>query len=75
MNEFLHKMEDLLDLEEDLTLDMKFRETGEWDSLSMIAFLAMADAEYNTKLTVADCKEAITFADLYELLCPAGTEK
>ena len=38
---FMAKMQDLLEREDELTLDMSLDDIDEWDSLSFVAFLAM----------------------------------
>lgn len=40
----------------------------EWDSLSLVSFMAMANAAYGKKVIPADVKMAKTIGDLYELV-------
>lgn len=68
MEQFIEKMVDMLDAEEEITMDTVLDELDEWDSLSFVSFLAMANAAYGKKLNATDVKNAETVADLYELI-------
>lgn len=68
MEQFIEKMVDMLDVEEEITMDTVLDELDEWDSLSFVSFLAMANAAYSKKLNATDVKNAETVADLYELI-------
>ena len=59
--QFLELMQDTLDLETELTLDVKFRELDEWDSL---AYLSTIDVvinanEFKSLETLGDIVKAI----------------
>lgn len=71
MDDFLQKVEDILETEESLTADMELTAVENWDSLSIISFLAMVDIEYDKVMKFADFKEAKTFGDLYQLVMHA----
>ena len=43
-------------------------EIEEWDSLSVVSFLAMANATYGKKVKKEDLKNKKTIADLYSLV-------
>jgi acyl carrier protein len=43
-----------------------FRDLEEWDSLTALSLIAMADEEYSIKLTGDDIKKAITINDIFE---------
>lgn len=70
MNEknFLEKMVELLDTEEKITMDSKLDAIEEWDSLSFVSFLAMANTYYNAKIVPASVKKAVKVRDLFDLL-------
>lgn len=68
MEKFIEQMVDMLDTEEEITMDTVLDELDEWDSLSFVSFLAMANAAYGKKLNAIDVKNAETVADLYELV-------
>lgn len=68
MEQFLEKMTDILDCEQEVAMDTVLTELEEWDSLSLVSFMAMANAAYNKKVIPADVKMAKTIADLYELV-------
>lgn len=67
-NEFLGKMVDILDYEGDLQMDMNLEEMDEWDSLSILSFLAEMEQYAKGSLNSADVKKAKTLNDLYILL-------
>jgi acyl carrier protein len=66
--EFLKKMGDLLDTEAELTLDAELADLEEWDSLSFVSFLAMADAAGERKILPSAVREAVTVGDLFRLI-------
>jgi acyl carrier protein len=43
-----------------------FRALDEWDSLTALSLIAMADEEYSVKLTGDDIKSSITLKDIFE---------
>ena len=46
--------------------DTVFRDLEEWDSLIALSLIAMADEEYNVKLTGDDIRSSKTVANLFE---------
>ena len=67
-NEFLEKMMDILDCEQEITMDSILDDIEEWDSLSFVSFLAMANASYGKKVIPANVKAAKTIAELFEIV-------
>ena len=69
MNEqnFVKKMVELMDTEDEITMDTQLEEIEEWDSLSYMAFLAMCTSVSDRKITASDVKQAKTIRDLYVL--------
>lgn len=65
---FLERMADILDVEDEITLDTNLSELDEWDSLSIISYVAMANAACGKKVDVKIVREAVTIQDLYNLL-------
>lgn len=68
MEQFLEKMIDILDCEQEVTMETVLADLEEWDSLSFVSFMAMANAAYGKKLLPTDVKMAKNIADLYELV-------
>lgn len=68
MEQFIEKMVDMLDVEEEITMDTVLDELDEWDSLSFVSFLAMANAAYGKKVEPSNVKLAETVGDLYNLI-------
>lgn len=68
MEQFIEKIVDVMDIEEEVTADTVLEDLEEWDSLSLVSFMAMANAAYGKKVIPADVKMAKTIADLYELV-------
>lgn len=66
--EFIKKMTELMDTEEELAMDSKLEDIEEWDSLSYVAYLAMCATVSDKKILPADVKKAETIHDLYVLL-------
>ena len=65
---FLERMADILDVEDEITLDTNLSELDEWDSLSIVSYVAMANATCGKKVDIKKVKEAVTLQDLYNLL-------
>lgn len=66
--EFLNRMTDILDAEDDVTMDAVLADIEEWDSLSVVSYVAMANTSCGKKVNVKDVREAVTIQDLYNLL-------
>ena len=65
---FLEKMTDILDAEEEVSMDMQLDDIEEWDSLSVVSYVAMVNTACGKKVNVKDVREAETIRDLYDLL-------
>lgn len=65
---FLEKMVDILDAEEEISMDMQLDDIEEWDSLSVVSYVAMANTACGKKVNVKEVREAETIRDLYDLL-------
>jgi len=69
MEKFMKIMEELFFIDEDnIDFDTILKEIKTWDSLSMVNFVAMADAEYDKMLAFDALLAAETVGDLYELV-------
>lgn len=68
MEQFLEKMADILDCEQEVTMETVLADLEEWDSLSLVSFMAMANTAYGKKVSPADVRMAKTIADLYDLV-------
>ena len=66
--EFLEKLTEVADTESLLTLDTELASIDEWDSLSLVSFLAMAEASYGKKISRDQVRKAITVSDLFQLV-------
>ena len=62
--EFLEKMQDVLQMEDELTFDTVLEDLDEWDSLAMMATTAFLDKNFNLKLTFNDFKSFVTVEDI-----------
>ena len=65
---FLKKLAYTLDTEEELSLEMVLDGIEEWDSLSVVSFIAMANTECGKVLQAADVQKAKTIAELYAMV-------
>ena len=66
--EFLEKMIDILDCEQEITMASVLDEIEEWDSLSFVSFLAMANGSYGKSVLAKEVRTAKTIGDLYNLI-------
>lgn len=62
--EFLSKMQDVLQTEEELKLDTVLDDLTEWDSLSVMATMAFLDKDFGVKTTMKDYKDMKTIGDI-----------
>ncbi|WP_196599569.1 phosphopantetheine-binding protein [Pectinatus frisingensis] len=65
---FIEKMADILDTEDKIGMDSILVDIEEWDSLSLVSFMALANVECKKKLSLTDVKQAKSINDLYTLL-------
>lgn len=68
MEKFIEKMVDILDVEEDITMDTVLEDIEEWDSLSVVSYIAMANSSYGKKIDAGEVRKAATIQDLYDLV-------
>lgn len=66
--EFFKKMVELLDTDDEITMDSVLKDIEEWDSLSFVSFLAMADVSAGKKLEAETVKKAQTIGDLFDFV-------
>ena len=60
--------DEVLDTENEVTMDTELATVEEWDSLSFVGFLAMARVATGRKLERATVQKAKALRDLYALL-------
>ena len=68
MEAFIRRLADLLDKDPaELAPDTELAQFNTWDSLAAVSVTAMADVEYDRKLTAAAILSCRTVRDLYDL--------
>lgn len=67
-NEFIEKLKDLLDCEDEIEMETSLDDIEEWDSLGVISFLAEMDKYASSQIKADAVKSAETVEDLYALL-------
>ena len=67
---FIEKFADIFDDTDITTLtpETKFRELGEWSSLTALGVIAMADEEFDVELSGNELRAANTIQDLFNLI-------
>ncbi|MBP3819625.1 MAG: hypothetical protein J6H31_15135 [Butyrivibrio sp.] len=60
--------EDVLDTDVEIKMDMKLNDIEEWDSLSVVSFIATANTSFGKKVARQDVIDAETVANLYALV-------
>lgn len=70
IKEFIEKFADIFDDTDVTTLtpETKFRELGEWSSLTALGVIAMADEEFDVELSGNELRTANTIQDLFNLI-------
>lgn len=68
--EFLEKFTDLFDdtEPETITLETDFKKLEEWSSLIALSLIAMADEQYNVRLTGDEIRNATTILDIKDIV-------
>lgn len=67
---FLKDLTDLMDTEEELSLDTVLADVEEWDSLSHVSFMSyVVRYASNTNITPMEIRNAKTVRDLYAFVC------
>jgi acyl carrier protein len=67
MEDFLEQMAELFEVDT-VNLQDEITSFDEWDSLTGLSIIALADDEYSTSITVNQILEAKTIEGLYNLL-------
>lgn len=62
--EFLEKLQDIFERDDEVTEDMVLKEMDEWDSLSAMAVMAFFNKTLSISLLPAEIREMKTIADL-----------
>lgn len=65
---FIDLLKEMLNTDVDIKLETDLLDIEEWDSFSMINFLALIEEKYNIKIEKADVIDAILVEDLYDAL-------
>lgn len=65
---FIKKLQEIMQTEEELSLDTNLIDIEEWDSLSVIATVAYIDKEFNKQISVKDAQDINTVKELVELV-------
>lgn len=66
---FISEFSELIDTDEEITLDTNLEDIEEWDSLSYVSFVAVALSKYKVSVAKDDIKKAKTVNDLYKAVC------
>lgn len=67
--QFLVKMqEEVLDTDQEITMESTLEELDEWDSLAFVSYIAMANTAAGKKVDRTAVQAAVTVGDLYALL-------
>lgn len=62
----IRELKDILELEQELTLEDTFRDCDYWDSIANISVIAMLDEEFNVNINSEDFKKINTVGELIE---------
>lgn len=64
---FMEKMTEVLDCEQEITMETMLQDIEEWDSLSFVSFLAMVNVNTGKKIEPSKVREAECIGDLFKL--------
>ena len=62
--EFLEKMQDILQTDEELNFEMNLDDLDEWDSLAKLAAVAFLDTNFGVKITFSEFESIKTLEDI-----------
>lgn len=65
---FLVKIVEILDTETEIRMDTDLKSIEEWDSLSLVSFIAFASTSCGKKLKADQVEAALKVSDLYQLI-------
>lgn len=66
---FIKDFKETLEIEDrEISLNDKFREYEEWDSLAYLSVIAMLDEEYDVQIEEAEFKKLQTVGDLFAVI-------
>ena len=70
LNEFIENFKNQFDDPNGIVLtpEAEFRETGDWNSLTGLMTIAMADEVYGVILTPEELRSAMTVKDLFDVI-------
>lgn len=74
MDELYTRMAEILDIEE-VRPDDVLRDFADWDSLTVLSILAMADSAYGVTITPEDISKFIKASDLANFLASRTSRK
>ena len=63
-SEFLKEFQDVLQTEENISMQTVLADLDEWDSLAVMSTMAFLESSFNVKTSMADYKNIITVADI-----------
>lgn len=64
VNEFLVAFQDVLQTEEELSLDTELETLEEWDSLAIMSTMAFLEANFGVSTTMVDYEQMKTIGDI-----------
>lgn len=62
--QFLEEMVEVLQTEDEITMDTVLEDLEEWDSLSIMSTMAFLDKNFGVKTNMADYKNMTTIVDI-----------
>lgn len=65
---FLVQLAELMDTEEELSMNKRLDDIEEWDSLSYVAFMAFAHNVFKRDIERQAVRQAVNVGDLYKLV-------
>ena len=65
---FLVQLAELMDTEEELSMEKQLEDIEEWDSLSYVAFMAFAHNVFKRDIERQAVRQAVNVGDLYKLV-------
>lgn len=73
IDQFISQFADIIEVDKsEINLNDAFRDYEEWDSLSMLALIAMIKKQYNLLIPISEFDKLLTIEDVYSYILSRG---
>ena len=70
VNKFISELKEILEVDEEITIDTSLENMDEYDSLAIMSLVAFIDENFDMTVSGESLGEIKTVSDLIALICP-----